>query len=290
MEIVTRKEAKESGLSRYFTGKACKYGHVSERNVGNKNCLECSKSRENSPEHKDKVKKYREENKEARKESSRRYREDNKEYLKLRKKEYYEKNKETILEKSREDYKINPNKYKEKNKKSYLNNREARQESNKKYRDENKDQIRQYAQNYYLENKGDIIEKVLQWQRENKEKHYLKCSLWRKQNKGKCNAKAVRRRSAKLQRTLNLVGEIGSQNTDNIKGVYQKASDLQATFDEVFHVDHIVPLRGEKVSGLHVWYNLQILTQSENDSKGNSFTPYTVNHITGETLEVVDGH
>ena len=31
MDIITRAEALERGLTRYFTGQACKRGHVSER-------------------------------------------------------------------------------------------------------------------------------------------------------------------------------------------------------------------------------------------------------------------
>lgn len=41
--IILRKEALEKGLKRYFTGKACKRGHISERVVGNGNCCECGK-------------------------------------------------------------------------------------------------------------------------------------------------------------------------------------------------------------------------------------------------------
>ena len=45
MEIITRQEAKKRGLSRYYTGEPCQKGHLSERMVGNKNCLACHRER-----------------------------------------------------------------------------------------------------------------------------------------------------------------------------------------------------------------------------------------------------
>jgi 5-methylcytosine-specific restriction endonuclease McrA len=41
MKIISRKDAKVSGLKYYFTGKPCKRGHLCERHVRDKNCREC---------------------------------------------------------------------------------------------------------------------------------------------------------------------------------------------------------------------------------------------------------
>jgi len=43
---------------------------------------------------------------------------------------------------------------------------------------------------------------------------------------------------------------------------------------EDFVCDHIIPLRGKLVSGLHVRENLQIITRAENLKKRNKFEPY----------------
>jgi len=43
MKLISRKEAKDKGLKRYFTGKLCPHGHIEERMVSNGYCIECSK-------------------------------------------------------------------------------------------------------------------------------------------------------------------------------------------------------------------------------------------------------
>ena len=45
MDIITRKQAQEQGLTHYFTGKPCKHGHVSKRYASKGVCCECQKRR-----------------------------------------------------------------------------------------------------------------------------------------------------------------------------------------------------------------------------------------------------
>jgi hypothetical protein len=56
-----------------------------------------------------------------------------------------------------------------------------------------------------------------------------------------------------------------------IKVIYQQARDMTKNTGIPHHVDHIIPLTGKKVSGLHVHNNLQVIKARENLSKHNSF-------------------
>jgi len=41
MQIITREDAKKQGLYRYFNGKPCRKGHISQKYVSNMGCVEC---------------------------------------------------------------------------------------------------------------------------------------------------------------------------------------------------------------------------------------------------------
>jgi len=52
---------------------------------------------------------------------------------------------------------------------------------------------------------------------------------------------------------------------------YARLDALNERYDTEFVADHILPLRGKEIRGLHVPENLQILTRTANANKGNKF-------------------
>lgn len=124
MEIISCKDAKKKGLKRYFTGKPCKHGHISERFVASNACLKCREIQRNSPEWKLRVKKYQEDNRDKLKDYHKKYREVNKEAIKELKRNYCHENRESILQKKREYYYKNRDLIAEKRKHSNLSEEE----------------------------------------------------------------------------------------------------------------------------------------------------------------------
>ena len=105
-----------------------------------------------------------------------------------------------------------------------------------------------------------------QWQQQNKEKTLHKHKKWRQNNPNKVSSYTALRRAAKLQATPKW---LTASHKLHMECKYSLAAMLSKHTAEQHHVDHIVPLNGKTVCGLHVPWNLQVLTAKENLSKSN---------------------
>lgn len=130
-------------------------------------------------------------------------------------------------------------------------------------------------------NKPETKARVSEWHKNNADRVRASRRKWAEANKGRVAeasnryarenpgwkaAHCAKRRSRKLQA---LPSWLTQEQLDKIEWFYQEAKRLFKETGVPHHVDHIVPLQGKYVSGLHVPWNLQILTASENSKKSN---------------------
>jgi ribosomal protein L17 len=124
--------------------------------------------------------------------------------------------------------------------------RRAVDKASLKYRNSEKGKARaeRYNREYHEEHKELLNARVVDW---------------RRSNKGAVNHYKAKRRALHRNATPSWA------NIEEIKHVYATARALGMV------VDHIIPLRGKTVSGLHVENNLQIISRIENARKYNKY-------------------
>lgn len=93
-------------------------------------------------------------------------------------------------------------------------------------------------------------------------------SKWKKRNKAKIRSQIALRRASKLQRTPKWLTRAQKAK---MAAMYAEAARRTKETGVAWHVDHIAPLNGQTVCGLHVPENLQLLPAVENMRKGNRF-------------------
>jgi hypothetical protein len=106
------------------------------------------------------------------------------------------------------------------------------------------------------------------WYKKNLEKSRENKRNWKKLNKAKWCASVIQYKTKKLQA---MPKWLTSEQIQEIEQFYILRDKLTEETGIRHHVDHQVPLRGKNISGLHVPWNLEILTEKENLKKNNKF-------------------
>jgi hypothetical protein len=247
--ISARKAIK--GEASTYQGAPCKNGHKGVRLRTSGNCVDC-------------LSEWRSRNKEKIAAQHRARQAANRERNRQRAKEWRAKNpgyaKRVDPEKRREYHAKwrakNPDYCRERNRAYWHANRDKLREASKAWRARNAEQLAAAQREKYLARRE---------QAENVEKDRARAKQHYQSHKGYYFAKSQARRG--VQRKA-IPRWLDDQQWSEIEKIYSECSRRTEATGVKHEVDHIVPLRGDGVSGLHVPWNLQILTAEENRAKG----------------------
>ena len=130
----------------------------------------------------------------------------------------------------------------------------------------------------------DVKDRKNEWYQENREtvinnaatrpEHVLReyRNVWKANNKTQIRADTKARRRKHREATPPWLTR---KQKSEIRQLYQIAITMTQTTGEQYVVDHIVPLRSHEVCGLHVPWNLRVITQEENLKKSNKLVAHS---------------
>ena len=132
---------------------------------------------------------------------------------------------------------------------------------------ENKERKALAGKKHYEENKEAYIKRAVEanWQGNNREKTNLRAKQHRESNPGESRARVAQRRAMRIKATP-LWADL-----EQIKRIYTLCAKVSERTGVLHHVDHIIPLKGKNICGLHVEKNLRIIPAKMNLEKSNKY-------------------
>jgi hypothetical protein len=130
----------------------------------------------------------------------------------------------------------------------------------------NKKRIRAEAAANYIANRDAICAKNKQYRDKTKAEQAARRRRHYESNKRRYIEQVIARRHAETKAMPSWA------NREAIRAIYERAVLMSAETGVLQHVDHIVPLRGKHVCGLHVESNLQIVPAAVNMRKHNTWS------------------
>jgi hypothetical protein len=136
------------------------------------------------------------------------------------------------------------------------------------FREQNPEKVSEYSKKY--RSNPDVLARHnaynREWRANNREHLQRLVAAWGERNPDLRRSYKAARRAAELRASTLLNEDLVGQ----IRALFAEAARLEAETGETHHVDHIVPLRGKTVCGLHVPWNLRVVTATENLRKSNN--------------------
>lgn len=161
----------------------------------------------------------------------------------------------------------NPEKARERGRRWVANNQERQRARTMRWREENKERSDAWQRDYRRRNSVAINADQAVRRAANPEYEKARAASYYKRNKTAALIKSAEREALKLRATP------AWADFERMRAQYV-VSEIVTQITGVRHnVDHIVPLRHTLVCGLHVHHNLNVLTETENKSKGNRHWP-----------------
>ena len=138
----------------------------------------------------------------------------------------------------------------------------------RKYYKKNRDEIVVYKKKHYADNRDKYLAHQRKYYKENLDDITAGKKKDREENPEKYAAKTAKRRAALLERIPSWSNE---EEKIAIEKVYENCRLMSILTGIPHEVDHVVPMQGKNISGLHHSTNLAIIPAALNGSKNNKW-------------------